>query len=145
MVGCRSNFRLSGNWNGGQCKSFPIPRLIPCQRSAAAKTPARLERLANDLPKLKKWIERVARDGDIRACYEASGAGYVLHRAMKDWGYACDVIAPSLIPKRSGVQRKHDKRDASRAAMAIVISLPWQRCRCCAPELTQVCIRSCTR
>jgi hypothetical protein len=22
--------------------------------------------------------------------------------------YACDVIAPSLIPKRSGVQRKHD-------------------------------------
>ena len=28
-------------------------------------------------------------------------------------GYACEVIAPSLIPKRSGVQRKHDKRDAA--------------------------------
>jgi transposase len=37
----------------------------------------------------------------------------VLHRALVEWGYACDVIAPSLIPKRPGVQRKHDKRDAA--------------------------------
>ncbi len=78
-----------------------------------AKTPTRLDRLPNDLPKLKKWLERVARDGEVRACYEASGAGYVLHRAMKEWGYECEVIAPSLIPKRPGVQRKHDKRDAA--------------------------------
>src|SRR5450830_879844 len=70
---------------------------------AAAKTPTRLERLLNDLPKLKKWIARVARDGESRACDEASGAGYILHRALKEWGYACDVIAPSLIPKRPGV------------------------------------------
>ena len=79
----------------------------------SAKTPTRLEKLANDLPKLKKWIERIARDGEIHACYEASGAGYVLHRALVEWGYACDVIAPSLIPKRSGVHRKHDTRDAA--------------------------------
>ncbi len=78
-----------------------------------AKSPTRLDRLPNDLPKLKKWLERVSRDGEVRACYEASGAGYVLHRAMKEWGYECDVIAPSLIPKRPGVKRKHDKRDAA--------------------------------
>jgi transposase len=78
-----------------------------------AKTATRLERLPNDLPKLKRWLDRVARDGEVRACYEASGAGYVLHRAMQAWGYACEVIAPSLIPKRPGVQRKHDKRDAT--------------------------------
>ena len=41
----------------------------------SAKTPTRLEKLANNLPTLKKWIERVARDGEIHACYEASGAG----------------------------------------------------------------------
>ncbi len=78
-----------------------------------AKTPTRLDRLPNDLPKLKKWLDRIARDGEIRACYEASGAGYVIHRAMKEWGYSSEVIAPSLIPKRPGVQRKHDKRDAA--------------------------------
>ena len=79
----------------------------------AAKNPTRLERLPNDLPKLKRFLDRLARDGELRVCYEASGAGYVLHRALREWGYACDVIAPSLIPKRPGVQRKHDKRDAA--------------------------------
>ena len=28
-------------------------------------------------------------------------------------GYACDVIAPALIPQRSGVHRTHNKRDAA--------------------------------
>jgi transposase len=35
---------------------------------------------------------------------------------MQEWGYACEVIAPSLIPKRPGAQRKHDKYDASELA-----------------------------
>ena len=83
---------------------------------AAAKAATRVDRLPNDLPKLKRYLDRVARDGELRVCYEASGAGYVLHRALREWGYACDVIAPSLIPKRPGVQRKHDKRDASELA-----------------------------
>ena len=45
-------------------------------------------------------------------------------------GYACDVIAPSLIPKRFGVHRKHDKRDAAdlarlyRAGELTVIRIP---------------------
>ena len=95
-----------------------------------AKTPTRLERLPNDLPKLKKWFDRVATQGELRACYEASGAGYVLHRAMREWGYACEVIAPSLIPTRPGVQRKHDKRDATdlaryyRAGELVVVRIP---------------------
>jgi transposase len=80
---------------------------------AGVKTATRLERLPNDLSKVKRFLDRLAREGELRACYEASGAGYVLHRALREWGYACDVIAPSLIPKRSGVQRKHDKRDAT--------------------------------
>jgi transposase len=83
---------------------------------ASAKAPIRVERLGNDLPKLKRFLDRLARDGALRVCYEASGAGYVLHRAVREWGYACDVIAPSLIPKRPGVKRKHDKRDASELA-----------------------------
>lgn len=80
---------------------------------ATTTAPTRVERLPNELPKLRRFIDRLARDGELRICYEASGAGYVLQRALKAWGYRCDVIAPSLIPKRPGVQRKHDKRDAS--------------------------------
>lgn len=81
-----------------------------------AKTATRVDRLPNDGAKLKRYLERVAREGAVRACYEASGAGYVLHRALTEWGYTCEVIAPSLIPKRPGVQRKHDKYDASELA-----------------------------
>ena len=81
-----------------------------------AKTPTRVDRLPNDLVKLKRWLDRAASQGELRACYEASGAGYVIHRALREWGYACDVIAPSLIPKRPGVQRKHDRYDAAALA-----------------------------
>lgn len=83
---------------------------------AEAKTATHVDRLPNDLPKLKRYLDRVAQRGEVRTCYEASGAGYVLHRALEEWGYACDVIAPSLIPRRPGVQRKHDKYDASELA-----------------------------
>ena len=51
---------------------------------AGAAAPTRVERLPNDLTKLRRFCERVAAEGDLRACYEASGAGYVVHRAMRD-------------------------------------------------------------
>jgi transposase len=83
---------------------------------ADASAPTRIDKYPNDLAKLRRVCERVAKDGEVRACYEASGAGYVVQRAMHDWGYHCDVIAPSLIPIRPGVQRKHDKYDAGQLA-----------------------------
>lgn len=39
------------------------------------KSPTRLERPPNELPKLKRFLDRLARDGEPRACYKASGAG----------------------------------------------------------------------
>ncbi len=81
-----------------------------------AAKPTRIDRYPNDFAKLRKVFGRIGQDGELRACYEASGAGYVLHRAMREWGFACDVIAPSLIPKRPGVQRKHAKYDAAELA-----------------------------
>ena len=72
--------------------------------------------LPHDLGKLRKFFARLQKRGTVRACYEASGCGYVLHRALESWGVACEVIAPSLIPKRSGDRRKTDKRDAVKLA-----------------------------
>lgn len=51
----------------------------------------------------------MAKRGGVRACYEASGAGFVLHQKLKRDGFHCEVIAPSLFPRRSG-----DKRDTER-------------------------------
>lgn len=81
-----------------------------------AAAPTRLDRLPHDHAKLKRYLERLGGEGSLRCCYEASSAGFVLHRALRAWGYACDVIAPSLIPTRPGHQRKHDRYDAAQLA-----------------------------
>jgi transposase len=83
---------------------------------AGAGAATRIDKYPNDFAKLRRAFERVAKEGEVRACYEASGAGYVLQRAMREWGYHCEVIAPSLIPTKPGVQRKHDKYDAGQLA-----------------------------
>ncbi len=81
-----------------------------------ATTPAYLEKVSFDPNRLRRFFQRVADRGEIRACYEASGAGYVLQRWLAAWGYGCDLIAPSLIPSKAGDRRKHDKRDAIQLA-----------------------------
>jgi len=69
-------------------------------------------RLVNEDKTIKKFLKRYSQKFEIRACYEASSCGYVFQRKMRAWGYHCDVIAPSLIPKKAGSRRKNDFRDA---------------------------------
>jgi transposase len=84
---------------------------------ADASTPTARDRLPHDLRKLKRYCERLMRHGaEVRACYEASGAGYVLKRAMESWGVHCDLIAPSLIPTKPGRKRRYDRYDADQLA-----------------------------
>ena len=59
----------------------------------AGQEPIQVQRLPNDHRKLQRFFERISRDGRIQACYEASGAGFVLYRAITEWGHACEVIA----------------------------------------------------
>ena len=53
---------------------------------------------------------------DLHVCYEASGCGFWIARRLLQMGIRCDVIAPSLIPTRSGDRVKTDKRDAAKLA-----------------------------
>jgi len=78
--------------------------------------PLRVDRLAYDLKKIRRYFQRLQADGSVRACYEASGAGYVLQRTLTEWGVVCDLAAPSLIPRRAGDHRKTDRRDAIKLA-----------------------------
>jgi transposase len=45
-------------------------------------------------------------------CYEAGPTGYGLYRQIESLGHECIVVAPSLIPKRSGDRVKTNRRDA---------------------------------
>ena len=48
----------------------------------------------------------------LRFCYEAGPCGYGVYRQLTALGHECTVVAPSLIPRRSGDRIKTDRRDA---------------------------------
>ena len=45
-----------------------------------------MDKLSYDLKKLRRYLERLGPVTSLRACYEASGAGYVLQRELATWG-----------------------------------------------------------
>lgn len=76
--------------------------------------------ISNDLHAVEKWIRRLRRvhgsDVIMRACYEAGPCGFGLARRLRQLGVECEVVAPSMTPKRSGDRVKTGKRDARKLA-----------------------------
>lgn len=62
---------------------------------------------------MRRVVQRiVAKHERAHFCYEAGPTGYGLHRLITGMGYSCDVVAPSLIPRRAGDRVKTNRRDA---------------------------------
>jgi transposase len=84
----------------------------------------------NEWKALSKVLERLGPRASVSCCYEAGPTGYGLARSLIAAGWACDVIAPSLVPKRSGRRIKTDRRDAMmlaqnhRAGELVAIAIP---------------------
>ena len=64
------------------------------------------------LAELLKSLKSLGPPEDLSIVYEAGPCGYGLVRELRARGYACEVIAPSKIPRRSGDRVKTDRRDA---------------------------------
>jgi transposase len=75
-----------------------------------------IDRIWNDEASVRRLAGNLGPTARLRACYEAGPCGFELHRLLTSMGIACDVVAPSLIPRRAGERVKTDKRDASRLA-----------------------------
>lgn len=52
----------------------------------------------------------------LRLAYEAGPCGFVLCRHLRHKGLHCEVVAPSLIPKKASDRVKTDRRDADQLA-----------------------------
>jgi transposase len=62
---------------------------------------------------VKKFATKLSRRYDqLHFCYEAGPTGYGLYRQLTGLGHVCDVVAPTMIPKRSGDRVKTNRRDA---------------------------------
>jgi transposase len=75
-----------------------------------------LTKLPYDVPRLLKQLRKLGSAARLRCCYEAGPTGYGLYRALSEAGFACIVVAPSLIPVQSGNRVKTDRRDARKLA-----------------------------
>lgn len=75
----------------------------------------------NDLQVLERHLRRIAaaagiEPGQMSVVYEAGPCGFVIWRRLRQLGIPCAVVAPSLIPSRSGDRVKTDRRDALKLA-----------------------------
>ena len=69
--------------------------------------------IANTPEALVKLVNQLASKGAVLSfCYEAGPCGYGIHRQLTALGHQCQVIAPSLIPKKAGDRVKTDRRDS---------------------------------
>jgi len=65
-----------------------------CDERVTANSPAAQRKLFAPCP------DRAA----LRACHEAGPTGYDTWRLLADLGVPCEVVAPSLIPRRGGAR-----------------------------------------
>ena len=67
---------------------------------------------------VRKLMEKLGGGRNLKVCYEAGPTGYALYWQLTKLGVDCEVIAPSLIPKKAGDKVKTDRRDAERLAQS---------------------------
>jgi transposase len=72
--------------------------------------------IANREESIRKFIRKLGSPEHLRACYEAGPTGFVLYWQLTQLGVECDVVAPSLVPKKPGDKVKTDRRDALKLA-----------------------------
>jgi transposase len=79
----------------------------------SAEPPVSVGAIGTRQADLDKLIRRLrAKTPTLVFAYEAGPCGYTLSRDLTGQGFACHVVAPSLIPKKPGDKVKTDRRDA---------------------------------
>ena len=73
--------------------------------------------IGGTLDAVDKPIKKLSADNvELRWVYEAGPCGFVLCRHLRSKGFVCQVVAPSLIPKKASDRVKTDRRDADQLA-----------------------------
>lgn len=103
----------------------------------------------NEIPNrpksIKKMVEKLINEFHselLLFSYEAGPCGYDVYHQLIALSQDCEVVAPSLIPKRAGDRVKTDKRDAiglARFSRSGELTAVW------VPELEQEAMRDLTR
>lgn len=99
--------------------------------------------ISNTPEAIEKLAKKMSAKGErVLFSYEAGPCGYGIYWKLKEMGYDCMVVAPSLIPKKAGARIKTDGRDAvtlARLSRAGELTAVW------VPDKEQEAIRELTR
>jgi transposase len=72
--------------------------------------------IPNRIESIRKLVKKLGPVTQLRVCYEAGPTGYVLYWQLTALGVACEVVAPTLVPVKTGDRVKTDRRDALKLA-----------------------------
>lgn len=113
---------------------------IAVAKAGRAK-PEYLYEMPTDIRSVDNLLKRFDKDGTL-FCYEAGPTGYGLQRHLASKGYECQVIAPSLVPKKPGEKVKTNRRDAVKLAGLL---RSGDLTSICVPDELQESVRDLTR
>ena len=65
---------------------------------------------------IRQLVKKLGPVEQLRVCYEAGPTGYVVYWQLTALGVKCEVVAPTLVPVKSGDRVKTDRRDAEKLA-----------------------------
>src|SRR5713101_1234715 len=65
---------------------------------------------------VRRLVKQLGPPNRLRVCYEAGPHGYGLYWQLSKLGVHCDVVAPTLVPMKSGDRVKTNRRDAEKLA-----------------------------
>jgi transposase len=83
------------------------------------EAPTSMGTIRNDPAAVRKLIRQLGGRARLHCCYEAGPCGYLLYHQLTDQGVSCQVVAPSLVPRRPGDRVKTDRRDALKLALGL--------------------------
>jgi transposase len=89
---------------------------VAVAEAGAEGDPKFLGEMPFDAKRLVKRLEGLGPTSQLAVAYEAGPTGYGLCRHLRKSGIACQVIAPSKMPRHSGDRVKTDRRDALKLA-----------------------------
>jgi transposase len=89
-----------------QCTKFIGMEVHKATITVSVAEPGRREvrylgEIANTAEAIAKLVRQLRKDeAELSFCYEAGPCGYGIHRQLTELGWDCQVVAPSLIPKK---------------------------------------------
>jgi transposase len=72
--------------------------------------------IPNRAESIGRLVRKLGKPEQLRVCYEAGPTGYVLYWQLSELEVKCEVVAPTLVPVKTGDRVKTDRRDAEKLA-----------------------------